>query len=76
MPINRNDSEQQAKTSFTGRGAFDCFQVGGRLIGTIIMDLSHPPFAPSDHPDFHFAPGYRFWPAGVVSPKDSNGESW
>jgi hypothetical protein len=62
-----------AEVSFSGLGVWDVFKAGGKLVGQVAFYVGRPSFIIGSDPDCRFAPGFYFFPAGLVQ-VDANGQ--
>lgn len=69
LMIRRLMNLNAAEIAFTGLGIWDIFRPakGERIyIGSVLLDLDHPPFVVGDRRYFKYAPGYVLFARGVV----------
>jgi len=68
------DTRNPAEISFYGCGAHDVFREGGRYVGTVVYSACDPPFEPCDHDHYFYAPGFFFFPHGMIDIIDRDGK--
>ena len=76
LMIRRLMNLNAVEIAFTGLGLFDIFKPtkGERVyVGSVLLDLDHPPFFVGDRIYFRYAPGFVLFPRGVVNLMSSEG---
>lgn len=55
-----------AEVSLSGLGVWDVFKRRGKLVGQVVFYVGRPSFIIGNDPGCLFAPGFYFFPAGLV----------